>query len=175
MEVTTDIKRRDLIFLNLVVMPRIKSTYFTIIFISVLVFSLIVWKQGIPSSLNNWVALLAGSFAGGVIGMFAGFIISLIFILFSSSDNNGTLGKHNYKITSNGLFEKTKVNEGLSKWEGIQEIKVMGSYALFQISGYLFHVIPKRSFASEESYNSFVETSLDYWEKAHNKMLQSGA
>jgi len=175
MEVTTNINRLDLIKFNIAVLPRMRSTYITMLSIAALIFAFILWKHGIPNSLNNWFALILACIGGGVIGILAGVIISFIFILATSNENNGILGEHNYKITTEGLHEKTKANEGLSKWDGIQEVKVIGSYLLLRISGYLFHVIPKRSFLSDESFKMFAEASLAYWQKSHNKANSADA
>ena len=169
MEVTTDIKRNDLIRFNLAILPRMRSTYVTILSIAILVFAFIAWNKGFPQSNNDWFVIIAAAIGGGVGGMFAGVLISFIFILFSSSSSNGILGKHEYKLSSEGLYEVTSANEGLSKWGGIQEVKVVGPYILFRISGFLFHIIPKRSFSTTEDMHSFVTEALEHWKNAHNK------
>ena len=98
--------------------------------------------------------------------MLSGIIISMVFILTTSSKSNGILGEHEYEITSEGLLEKTKANEGLSKWSGIQEVRKAGSFILFRISGYLFHIIPKRSFESDEEFYEFLGMAKDKWRGA---------
>jgi membrane protease YdiL (CAAX protease family) len=167
MEVTTDIKRSDLIRFNLAILPRMRSTYVTILSIALLVFAFIAWDKGFPQSSNDWFAIIAGSVGGGIGEMVVGVVMTFIFILMSSSSSNGILEKHEYKVSSEGLYEVTSANEGLSKWEGIQDVKVVGSYILFRISGYLFHIIPERSFSTEESLQLFVREALEYWENAH--------
>lgn len=167
MEVTTDINRSDLIRFNLAILPRMRSTYVTILFIALLVFAFIAWDKGFPQSSNDWFAIIAGAVGGGIGGMVVGVVMTFIFILMSSSSSNGILGKHEYKVSSEGLYEVTSANEGLSKWEGIQDVKVVGSYILFRISGYLFHIIPERSFSTEESRQKFVSKALEYLENAH--------
>jgi hypothetical protein len=150
-----------------------KSTYVTIFTISLLIFTIIIWDHGIPNNANKWVALMVASVGGGFIGMLAGCIISFTFILFTSKESNGILGEHEYKITDEGLHEKTKANEGVSKWEGIQEVITTGSYVLFRISGYLFHVIPKRSFPSTDAFKSFSEASIALWKNRITRQIQS--
>ena len=169
MEVTTDIKRSDLIRFNLSIIPKARSTYATILVISVLVFVFIAWEKGLPHSSNEWLVITVASIGGGIGGMVAGIIISFSFILLSSSAKNGILGKHEYRISPEGLHEKTSANEGVSKWEGIQEIQTAGGYIMYRISGYLFHIIPYRSFPSDGVREEFEKASKQYWKNAHSK------
>ena len=66
MEVTTDIKRSDLIRFNLAILPRMRSTYVTILYIAILVFAFIAWDKGFPQSSNDWFAIIAGAVGGGI-------------------------------------------------------------------------------------------------------------
>lgn len=165
MKIITEITRGDLIRFNLAILPRLKSTYTSMLFISAMVFIWLVWKNGMPNTAIDWIGIIFGSACGGIAGMLAGTLVSFVFILFSSSKTNGTLGHHEYEIRAEGLFEKTPVNEGLSKWAGIHEIRVVGPYLVFRISSFLFHIIPKRSFAREQEFVAFVEASRDAWMK----------
>ncbi len=171
MKVITEINRLDLIRFNLVLLPKLKSTYITMAVIATLIFSLVCWQKGIPQTPNNWKAIVIGSIGGGVAGMLFGTVFTMISILFMSTKSNGILGQHEYELTTEGLYERTSANEGLSKWKGISKIRIVSSYVLFQISGYLFHIIPKRSFESEESFNDFVLYAKNQWGKVHNNRM----
>ncbi|HFD32706.1 MAG TPA: YcxB family protein [Gammaproteobacteria bacterium] len=168
MEVTADIEKSDLIRVNLSIIPTTRSTYVTILSIAVLVFVFIAWKYGLPHSSNDWLVIGAASIGGGAGGMLAGTIISFSFILLSSSTKNGILGRHEYRISPEGLHEKTSANEGVTKWEEIQEIQTAGGYIIYRISGYLFHIIPYRSFPCDETRKEFERVSTQYWTNAHN-------
>lgn len=168
MKVTTNIKKMDLIRLNLSILPKLKSTYITILSIALLAFIFICWKDGFPQCQKRWIVVSISSLIGGICGMLFGAIISMVSILFMSSSKNGILGEHEYTISPEGLHEKTSANEGLSKWEGISDIKIVGSYLLFQISGYLFHVIPLRSFESKENFEEYHSVSVEYWKNFGN-------
>jgi hypothetical protein len=169
MKVTTNISKMDLIRFNLAILPKLRSTYLTILVIALLAFGFICWKSGIPQTTNNWIAAIVGSLGGGFFGMLFGIVFSMISILLMSSSKNGIIGEHEYTLSPEGLHEKTSANEGLSKWIGITKVKVAGSYLLFQISGYLFHIVPARSFESKERFNEYVSSSMKLWQKAHNK------
>lgn len=169
MKIETEITRNDLIRFNLAILLRMKSTYVTIIVVSVIIFSFLAFNNGLPKTSINWLSIIFASIAGGIGGMLGGIIFSLISILFSSNKNNGILGYHEYTVDEKGLYEKTKANESLNKWEGIHEIIITKSFLLFKISGYLFHIIPKRSFLTDEEFKEFINIAYEKWSKAHNK------
>lgn len=172
MKVVTNIKKRDLIRLNFEILPKLRSTYITIICIALFAFGFICWKSGIPHTLERWIVASSASLVGGIFGTFLGFLMNLFPIIFASTKDNGVLGLHEYTLTPEGLHESTSANEGLSKWEGISKVKVSGQYLLFQISSYLFHIVPKRSFSSNEEFNKFVSIATESWKNAHNKSNQ---
>ncbi len=172
MKVTTNINRSDILRFNLSVIPKMKSTYYTVLVFGACAAVFLLWKEGIPTNANGLFKIAFVSLCGGVGAIIGGTVVSLISILFMSSATNGILGEHHYEISEKGLYEKTIANEGLSKWSGIIEIKESGGYLLFQISGYLFHIIPKRCFSSNEEYSSFLKYSISHWSKVHNKKLQ---
>jgi YcxB-like protein len=166
MKVHTNIRRLDLIIFNLTLLPRVRSTYVTIGVIAFAVATFILLKHGSPETARNWMILVVASLGGGVGGMLAGIIISMVLILTTSSKANGILGEHEYEITPEGLLEKTNANEGLSRWSGIQEVRKAGSFILFRISGYLFHIIPRRSFETDEDFHEFLGMAKDKWRSA---------
>ena len=166
MEVTTELTRADLIKFNLAVIPSMKSTYVVILFIAVFLFYIVVSKHGFPESIRKWIFLVMICVSAGVLATIFTTIISFIPILITSRVSNGVLGKHAYKLTEEGLYEKTAVNTGLAKWEGFMEVKVTGSFVFFRMSAYLFHIIPKRSFSSNESFQSFSYLAQSYWQKS---------
>ncbi len=175
MKVNTNISKMDLVCFNLAIFPKSRSTYVSILVIAMFVFGFFCWKNGFPQTQNNWIAILVGSIGGGFFGVLFNLVFSMILILLMSSAKNGILGEHEYTLSPEGLYEKTLANEGLSKWSGITKVNVAGSYLLFQISGYLFHIVPARSFNSKEDFNEFVSVSMKYWQKAHNKPFQGTA
>lgn len=168
MEVKTNIEKKDLIYFNLTIIPKLRSTYITIIVLSIFMLAFLFLTRGIPSSGRDFLLMLIISTAGGFIGVTVSTIFSILTLLVMSSKKNGVLGQHIYRISEDGLYESTSANEGLSKWTGITKVEVVGSYLLFQISGYLFHIVPARSFPNENNFRFFAEKSLAYWKMTNN-------
>lgn len=169
MKVATHIKRSDLIWLNISLLPRLKSTYTTMIFIATMVFAYIWWKNGFPDCSREWFIAIFASLGGAVGGILFGFVFQLVCILFMSKESNGILGKHEYEINSEGLYEKTNANEGIQKWQGVSSVRKTNSFILLQVSGYLFHVFPKRCFDSLDHFQEFYEQSKQYFETVHQR------
>lgn len=166
MKVITNIRRLDLVHFNLVLLPRLRSTYVTIGVIALAMVVFFIWNHGIDETARNWKVVVMVSLVAGIGGMLTGLLISLLFIVFSSKKSNGILGLHEYEIMPDGLFEKTSANEALNKWSGIQEVRKVGPFLLFKVSGYLFHVLPKRSFATVEAFHEFYEMAQSKWLEA---------
>jgi hypothetical protein len=143
-----------------------RCTYISVAVIALAAFALILWKHGSPDTTRDWLIMAVASLAGGVGGMVAGTVVSMISILVASTKTNGILGEHRYEIRSDGLFEKTDANESLNRWSGIREIRRLGSFLIFRISDYQFHVVPKRSFESEAAFLEFLENARGKWHQA---------
>jgi len=167
MKVITELKQRDLLDFNIRSILRFKSTYINTAFMCIALFGFLAYMKGFPTSGNDWMAISFGSIVGGIGGTLITIIFSLTQIFFSSNEKNGILGKHEYTITDEGLYEKTRVNEGLYKWEGIEEVRIFGPYILLRISDHLAHIIHKRSFNSEQNYEEFVKTAQHKLENAN--------
>lgn len=168
MKVTTEITRKDLVWVNFIIIPRIRSTYIYMTVFASLCFIFIVWKDGLTRTDWEWVVLTLISIFSGICGILGMFIWSFLAIYCSGSNDNGTLGKHHYEITDNGLREETIAYDASSKWEGIDEIIVVKSFLLFKLSSYMYNIIPQRSFSSEKFFQDFVTKSQVLWNKAHN-------
>ena len=165
MKVNTDIRRLDLVYFNILLLPGVRSTYTTTGTFTIAIFAFLLWNNGAPDTAHHWLAMAVASFGGGIVAMAAATLASIVFILTTSSKRNGILGKHEYEITAEGLVEKTRANESLNRWSGIQEIRKVGSFLLFRISGYLYHVIPARSFDNEKAFREFIEKAKNDWQK----------
>jgi|ERR1700726_881176 len=156
MEVQADIERKDLVALSLYLFPRHRSNWILlgVLIIGIFVFIMVLRK---PTSTYNIGAAAFASVVGGLGGLLAGYAFSLLRMLLTLGRRSGVLGKHDYSLTEEGLREVTEVNDSLQKWNGIQDIIALPRYIFFRINGYLFHVIPRRAFASEEQFYAFTE------------------
>nr|WP_319393340.1 YcxB family protein [uncultured Desulfobacter sp.] len=119
-----------------------------------------------PDNTTGWLKYIIVSLGGGLGGMVGDSIFSIIRVLISANIKSGILGEHYYELLEDGILEKTQVNEGISKWEGVLEIVERGDYLIIKVSSYHFHVIPKRSFPDESEYKSFKHMACSLWQKA---------
>lgn len=166
MQVKTDIRKSDLIRLNVSAVPRMKSTYITFFILACLTFGFLLWSKGLPESSHKLIVHLASSVIGGLTGLVFGFVFNVIAVLSLSSVKNGVLGKHIYTLTPEGLHESTATNEGLTRWSGVVSVRSMGSCLLVQIGSCLYHIMPRRSFESSLAFDEFIAQAKAYWQQA---------
>jgi hypothetical protein len=69
------------------------------------------------------------------------------------------LGAHTLVLTDEGLIERTEYNETLRRWKGLNRVRESGRYLFLQVSEMQFHVIPKRSFVSNDDIRAFCRKS----------------
>ena len=168
MKVSTNINNTDLICSNYSLWSKLKSTYITILLLSIGVFLCILWKDGLPNQTENFFSVIILAFLSGIGGFLVYTLICIINILFTSKEKNGILGQHQYEITPEGLYVKTIANEEIQKWEGFTFVRKTNSYIYLQVTYYLFYVIPKRSFDTPDDFQRFFNASLQYYREAHN-------
>ena len=168
MKVSANINHTDLIHSNYSLWLKFKSTYITILLLSVGVFLYILWKIDSPYEIEDFITVIISALLSGVGGFLTYTLICIINILFTSKTNNGILGQHQYEITPEGLYIRTIANEGIQKWEGITYVRKTNSYIYIQITCNLFYIIPKRSFDTPDDFQRFFNASLQYYREAHN-------
>ena len=69
----------------------------------------------------------------------------------------GLLGTHTQVLDSDGVLEKTHVNEQKTSWSGVDRVEDDAGYAFIYISAASAHVIPLRAFATREAASDFIE------------------
>ena len=166
MKVTATIRRSDVALFTALVTPRVRSTYVGVAVLMIFIFVALLWLKGVPTSTRGWIAIAAGSLGGSVAGMVVGLLISLATVLLSSTAASGLIGEHEYEIRPDGLAERTAVNDGVNKWGGIQAVHRLGPFICFRISGYLYHLIPRRSFENDVQFHAFYDAALRAWKGA---------
>jgi hypothetical protein len=87
-----------------------------------------------------------------------GAIITCLTVLGSSARQRGVLGIHDYEVREDGLLEKTDVNESLTRWEGLQDVKETRDHLLLRQAPGMIHIIPRRSFTDRQACRHFVDT-----------------
>jgi hypothetical protein len=169
MKVTTNITKLDLLKFNLRFIPTAPITYKYFALVSFAIFGYVSYAKGLPESYEQWKIVILGSFSGGLIATLVYFSWCIVSVLIFSKESNGVLGKHEYEVRAEGLFEKTIANETLNRWGSLGKVTVAGPNLLLQVSGYLYHVFPKRCFESDEAFNNFKKVLLEKVSIAHKE------
>jgi hypothetical protein len=153
--VDVELTRYDLLVVTMRVSVRHSSTWIGWLVLAALVAAVVLFKNGIPDTPRNSIALVLASAGGATAGIAIGFLFSTISIIFGSKQWHGVLGRHTYTLRESGLLEQTQANETLVKWGGAQELRRTRDYLLIETGPALFHVIPRRSFASDADFEAF--------------------
>jgi hypothetical protein len=153
--VTAEITRADLARFALRMFPRVRSNWVMWFVVAVGVGAYVVIKNGVPVTSRQWAALAAASTIGASAALLIGVLLSLLTIWLSSGVHNGVLGKHDFSFTDGGLVERTTANETLIKWGGVTAVERGGGYIYIFVAACLAHLIPRRSFRTDEQYEEF--------------------
>ncbi len=152
MTITVTITRSDLFWVHIQVLPRVKSTYITLSMIWAFVFFSSYLDD---ENAHPILALLFATFIVAFLILLGIYVGSFLFYLLLGYKTNGVLGSHQYQITHEGLLEETDVYRTLTKWSGITNLLKTNRYLFVQISWYLFHIIPRRAFKTNEEFERF--------------------
>ena len=72
----------------------------------------------------------------------------------------GRLGRHNLKLDETGLVESTAVGEARTLWSGVDRIEHDPDYIYIYTAPAAAHVIPRRSFNSDNEAEQFLQLAL---------------
>ena len=149
--------RWDLIGFNLLLTPRFRATWVVWTTIALVVAVAQLAFGGVPKSTAGWIAAAIVGVLAATAASVVGFIISLVFVLVTSGSANGVLGEHVYSFQADGLREQTSANDTVVKWGGARDAHRIGAFILINVGPALFHVLPRRCFASAAEYDAFWE------------------
>jgi len=170
MRIVTKISKFDLWKFFIGRLPRDWVPYCIALAVTIFVACDFFNEIGFPATTKDLVlAITITLIIGGFISLF------FIFIHVSSRVSKsailgGALGDHIYIMSEAGIEEVTEASRVTSKWEGIRDIQLSRSFVLFDISRYDFHLIPRRSFASEEDMVVFSAKANEYWKSKRASM-----
>ena len=166
MQVTADIRRSDLMHLNLYVYPRHRNTYilfaiFVVIGLAMpLVFDGKFSSQGLIRGLGIGVAM-------GVAMVIFTFLICVFGQALFSPKNTGRLGVRTYNLQDDGFEWASETGNGKQKWTAISAVTKTRDYVLIAVTPSLFFIVPSRSFPSGEAFNAFFDQALTLWKRSN--------
>ena len=159
MKVELTVTRSDLAWLNISQLFRVKSNLRVFVIILLLV-TFFTWRGATKEASDiDWVTVAVSSAGVSIAAFSAFFLVSLVFVLVSSTAKSGVIGNHIYTIEDSGLRELTEANDSLNFWPSIQSIEKTSKAIIIQINAYLFHVLPRRGFDSDAHYDAFLMRS----------------
>lgn len=155
MQITVNVSKSDVAWLNVSKLFCVKSNLRVFLFVLV-VAVFFAWRGAMDDGGQfNWTVVAIASLAGAVVGFAVIFLMSLVFVLLNSNTKSGVIGTHTYTIEDAGLREVSVANDTLAFWPSILKVEKSKRAILVQINPWLFHVLPFREFEDDKQYDSF--------------------
>ncbi len=149
MQVTVNIRKRDVIWLSMQVFCRSSlSRWVTLLLL--LLNAVVFYRKGY----SGLESMLFGTIMS-IFCMALGWLVQTIVVLYQSRRSQGILGQHDYRIVAEGLIERTAVNEDLLAWQEIHQLHQTQHYILVYINPIQCHMLPRRDFAQQADYTAF--------------------
>lgn len=155
MRVEVDVTRGDIVRFNLSKLFALKSNLITLAISCLLAIAVSFAGAWTDDGEFVWQAFLIVAGIGGIAIFLAIFVCSLVFVPINSTTAAGLLGKHTVSIEDAGLRERTHANDTLDYRHALEAAHKSRSMIQVQITRWLFHVLPRRDFASDEEYEAF--------------------
>ena len=124
-----------------------------------LVAAYVIYKDGIPQTPRNWLALLVGGVGGGIGALLVGLLFGMLGVVLHASKMPGILGRHEYSFVPDGLLEKTDANETLIKWGGARSLVRTDTLVQIEIAPGIVHILPRRAFDDLALFEEFCSTA----------------
>jgi hypothetical protein len=86
--------------------------------------------------------------------------------LLAEGENKGLIGPRRLSITPESLNGATAFGESVTKWTAVEKIVVVEEYAYIHTGAMSAFIIPKRAFADDRAFQTFVETAERYRHEA---------
>lgn len=166
MKVIVTIGRRDILRMNLHLLPRLKANWIMLGVVIVAAFAFLIYDDRRPIAASMLSSNILWALFAGLLAILGSTVFCLIWVLAVANHKTGVLGEHEYELRSDGLFEKTVANEGLNRWSGIQSVTRSSNQIHVRINGYLFHVIPRHGFGSDDEFYRYFELLRQRWQSA---------
>ena len=150
MILNTEIKRSDLVAVQLPLIFKFRGNIYVYL-LCIALASMAMWKV-LENNLMSFLLLVL--VVATVLFMFS-FIIGILIQLFVSTTKQGLIGTHSIEITDEGLAKETLATKELVKWGAIKRVILLKKYIYVLMPDYRSHIIPRRSFDSENDFLSF--------------------
>jgi len=169
MKIQTEVRRIDVLRAIVAVHIGTRQNYIAFLMIAAVILWLNLYNDDFDNSFSWWFSYSILSLGFTLIGFLFSMLITIPFVLFSSSYYRGVVGWHEYEICKDGFLEKTNINQDKIMWKGINDVRITRSSILMIKNKYFFYLIPKHGFSSEREFEKFADTARTSWTAARHQ------
>ena len=148
---TVKVTRFDILAMQLLLLFRIPANFYILI-VAWLVLAAALYSQTAKYGVLAYLTIVTIAALAAFVGTIA-FCIILQLVL--ASERQGTLGPHRFVIGEEWFSEESGGTKTSTNWSAIRKVFRFSSYFFVLISAYRVHIVPKRSFESEQEYLDF--------------------
>jgi hypothetical protein len=152
----TNLAKRDITMAALARLVRPGSLLRAWVLWTVVVGGALAVAKGLPQGPVEVLVLAISASLGSLLSVAISIVFTLLRIRNGLRDGDGVLGEHEYALTSEGLIEKTAVNETLTRWSGIRGANKTRNFAFIEMRSGSFHIIPRHCFRAPNHEAEFL-------------------
>jgi hypothetical protein len=152
--VKVHLTKLDLVWFNTLILPRSRLGQISLGIYVALGLAGGIATSDVPATLDDVVYLFLYTAVVVVICLVC-FLFFLVPFILMSFRSPGLLGEHVFTLEQDGLRERTTVNDTLIRWGGVHDLHRTSSFILIGVSPMIFHVLPRRFFASQNAFDAF--------------------
>jgi len=157
LKIQTHITRMDLLRMNILLIPKAKSTWITAGVVFCICFA--ITYSHVNDTYTFQYALKNSTIVSLIFTLVFSIITPLlnIFIYIITASENTGLGSCDYELTSKGLYSTNNTNEIFTKWFAFKKVWKFKSYIFLMRHWAHIDMFPRREFTSQEHFEEFHE------------------
>src|SRR5262245_48443392 len=165
MQVSVDLTRADVLRMSLYCLFRMRSNQIAFGFVWLVVFALGFLHTSWPSGAQFLLHRAGVATLVAFIALCAGVLVSVLILLTMRRDS-GVLGRHEFRITDEGLLAQSSAVQSLTRWRAIQSIAQTQRWIVIRIGQRGYQMIPCHAFATPADCDAFRAELTERWRTA---------
>jgi YcxB-like protein len=165
MQVSADIRRSDVVRLNLYLVPRQRGTW---IMLGIIAAGVFIAFLAIAQRLDFFTISFAAAtgILAGLAGVLAGNLCAVVSFLARANEKSGQLGPRTYTLRDDGVQYQSVAADSIVRWTAIDSLRKTEDYVFIGLTSSGFWIVPRRAFPSLQAFDEFWAAAHKRWQAA---------